>query len=108
MPFLVCSQVFTVSLQWLAGVYNDIAVASLMALSEYPEQCNASRPILVLDLDVHQVGSFLGLRQRTRRAPGRHARPFGALGSFLMLRQRQPCGSLGSFLSLRQSPSTGY
>lgn len=38
------------------GVFNDIAVASAIALKEYPEKCNEKTPILVLDLDVHQVG----------------------------------------------------
>ncbi|KAG6553089.1 hypothetical protein Mapa_005426 [Marchantia paleacea] len=35
-------------------VYNDIAVAALVALKEYPVSCNLRSPILVIDLDVHQ------------------------------------------------------
>ncbi|CAI5989821.1 unnamed protein product [Closterium sp. NIES-64] len=36
-------------------VFNDIAVAALAALTHHPTVCNADRPILALDLDVHQV-----------------------------------------------------
>ncbi|CAI5974624.1 unnamed protein product [Closterium sp. NIES-65] len=35
-------------------VFNDIAVAALAALTHHPTVCNADRPILALDLDVHQ------------------------------------------------------
>ncbi|GJP50613.1 hypothetical protein CLOM_g9756 [Closterium sp. NIES-68] len=35
-------------------VFNDIAVAATVALAHYPTICNAVRPILALDLDVHQ------------------------------------------------------
>lgn len=35
-------------------VFNDIAVAAKVALEEYPERCNLTTPILVVDLDVHQ------------------------------------------------------
>ena len=37
------------------GVFNDIAVASAVALRDYPHKCNKKTPILVIDLDVHQV-----------------------------------------------------
>ncbi|CAI5478409.1 unnamed protein product [Closterium sp. Yama58-4] len=37
------------------SVFNDIAVAALAALTHHPTICNAHRPILALDLDVHQV-----------------------------------------------------
>ncbi|KAI5067513.1 hypothetical protein GOP47_0018041 [Adiantum capillus-veneris] len=35
-------------------VFNDIAVAARVALEAYPESCSVERPILVIDLDVHQ------------------------------------------------------
>lgn len=35
-------------------VFNDIAVAAHVALQTYPESCNEEKPILVIDLDVHQ------------------------------------------------------
>ncbi|CAM6117926.1 unnamed protein product [Calypogeia fissa] len=35
-------------------VYNDIAVAAMVALNDYPTSCNVDTPILVIDLDVHQ------------------------------------------------------
>ncbi|CAI5473026.1 unnamed protein product [Closterium sp. Yama58-4] len=35
-------------------VFNDIAVAAVAALTHHPTICNANRPILALDLDVHQ------------------------------------------------------
>lgn len=38
-----------------SGVFNDIAVAARVALEEFPERCNLNTPILVVDLDVHQV-----------------------------------------------------
>lgn len=38
-----------------AGVFNDIAVASAVCLQDYPSICNLQSPILVIDLDVHQV-----------------------------------------------------
>lgn len=41
-----------------SGVFNDIAVAARVALEEYPERCNLNSPILVVDLDVHQVGGM--------------------------------------------------
>ncbi len=37
------------------GVFNDIAVASALSLRDYPHLCNIQSPILVIDLDVHQV-----------------------------------------------------
>ena len=37
------------------GVFNDIAVAAHVALDAYPDRCNIDRPILVIDLDVHQA-----------------------------------------------------
>lgn len=40
---------------FLAGVFNDIAVASAICLKDYPSVCNLQSPILVVDLDVHQV-----------------------------------------------------
>eukprot|EP00850_Spirogloea_muscicola_P002086 SM000008S22175 [mRNA] locus=s8:259330:261466:+ [translate_table: standard] len=35
-------------------IFIDISVAAAIALSEYPDRCNISFPILVIDLDVHQ------------------------------------------------------
>eukprot|EP00250_Pteridium_aquilinum_P016049 c22914_g1_i1 orf=790-1899(-) len=35
-------------------VFNDIAVAAHVALEAYPDSCSIERPILVIDLDVHQ------------------------------------------------------
>ena len=42
----------------LAGVFNDIAVASAVCLRDYPAKCNLQTPILVVDLDVHQVVTY--------------------------------------------------
>jgi acetoin utilization deacetylase AcuC-like enzyme len=36
-------------------VFNDIAVASAVSLRDYPHLCNTQSPILIIDLDVHQV-----------------------------------------------------
>lgn len=36
-------------------VFNDIAVAAAAALVDYPDQLDNKTPILVVDLDVHQV-----------------------------------------------------
>ncbi|KAI5069097.1 hypothetical protein GOP47_0015398 [Adiantum capillus-veneris] len=37
-----------------SGVFNDVAIAASVALQSYPNFCNARKPILVVDLDVHQ------------------------------------------------------
>lgn len=37
-----------------SGLFNDIAVAASIAVQAYPKSCNLERPVLIIDLDVHQ------------------------------------------------------
>lgn len=46
---------FKLTCRYVTGVFNDIAVAAHVALEAYSGSCTIERPILVIDLDVHQA-----------------------------------------------------
>ena len=40
------------------GIFDDITVATSVALQCYPQICNSKRPVLVINLDVYQASSI--------------------------------------------------
>lgn len=50
-----------------SGVFNDVAIAASVALASYPNLCNTKKPILVVDLDVHQRTDTVRLFEKDNR-----------------------------------------